>query len=224
MKIKGKYRDILTSNGIEAVDTGWRSNTIVEDFGRFMAALMKKDSNFDVTTKELTGVDYIAFAAFDSANFGNVGDTKITDTDLKTVVQEMLRKNTDPNKLLDPFHSTDSTKPINFPLPFYVWAKKIEKDSIKYLDTNGNQSNSPTNEIGMTIVVEELEPPKQETLGTLYFKEFCLFGVAKKPNGSINPDFIFFINHVVHEFISKTPSLKLTRAIRLKFEGKCVNV
>ena len=42
MEIKGEYRDILRRNNAAIIDTGWRSNTIADDFGRFLAALMKK--------------------------------------------------------------------------------------------------------------------------------------------------------------------------------------
>ena len=54
MSIKGEYRDVLSKNGEVIVDTGWKSNAIVEDYGRFLAALMKKDF------KETVGIDYMA--------------------------------------------------------------------------------------------------------------------------------------------------------------------
>ena len=54
MKIKGDYRDVLSSNGTVIKDTCWQSNVIVEDYGRFLAALMKKD--FEQTV----GIDYMA--------------------------------------------------------------------------------------------------------------------------------------------------------------------
>ena len=54
MKIKGEYRDVLSRNGAVIMDTGWKSNVIVEDYGRFLAALMKKDF------EQKVGIDYMA--------------------------------------------------------------------------------------------------------------------------------------------------------------------
>ena len=54
MRIKGEYRDVLSKDGEVIKDTGWKSNVIVEDYGRFLAALMKKD--FEQTV----GIDYMA--------------------------------------------------------------------------------------------------------------------------------------------------------------------
>ena len=36
------------------LDTGWQANTIVPDFGKLLAALMKKENN------EFVGIEYIA--------------------------------------------------------------------------------------------------------------------------------------------------------------------
>lgn len=55
MMIKGEYRDVLRKNGTLIEDRGWRSNRIVEDYGKFLAALMKKeDSVIGV------GIEYMA--------------------------------------------------------------------------------------------------------------------------------------------------------------------
>ncbi len=53
MNIKGVYRDVLMKNGEVIEDMGWNSNEIAEDYGIFLAALMKKDLN-DV------GIEYMA--------------------------------------------------------------------------------------------------------------------------------------------------------------------
>ena len=55
MNIEGKYRDILSRNGATLADTGWNSNTIVADYGRFLAALMKKDFE-----GQAVGIEYMA--------------------------------------------------------------------------------------------------------------------------------------------------------------------
>jgi hypothetical protein len=189
MEIKGEYRDILTENGEAVADMGWRSNTIVSDFGRFLAALMKRDFNSNVL--ERSGADYIAF-----------GSGSATDEEFKSRVVELLKK------------IPDLSQPLKSLTPeYWVWAKKIDKSSIKYLDSNQEVSQNPTNSIRLEVVVEENEPPNE----TLNFKEFGLFGVDRKDDGSPNPDRIYFINRVSHESIGKTPTVKLSRTIVLKF-------
>lgn len=64
MKIKGEYRDVLSRNGEVIVDTGWQSNVIVADYGRFLAALMKKDF------EQKVGIDYMAVGS------GSKGDVE----------------------------------------------------------------------------------------------------------------------------------------------------
>jgi hypothetical protein len=56
MNIKGEYKDVILRNGRVIKNFGWRSNKIVADFGRFLAALMKKDFEF----QEPVGIEYIA--------------------------------------------------------------------------------------------------------------------------------------------------------------------
>lgn len=64
MNIKGEYRDVLMKNGEVIEDRGWNSNKIVEDYGIFLAALMKKD------LKEI-GIEYMAVGggSEDAASF-----------------------------------------------------------------------------------------------------------------------------------------------------------
>ena len=74
MKIKGEYRDVLSRNGEVIVDTGWQSNVIVADYGRFLAALMKKDF------KQTVGIDYMA-----------VGSGSENDEQFKTRVKDFFK-------------------------------------------------------------------------------------------------------------------------------------
>ncbi len=112
MKIKGEYRDILSKNGEVMVDTGWKSNDIVEDYGRFLAALMKKDF------KQKVGIDYMA-----------VGSGSNDDAEFKSKVKTFFDSNR-PNELPEPT-SKDN----------WVWAKKIEDKHINYLDVVDESTN-----------------------------------------------------------------------------------
>ena len=64
MNIKGEYRDVLSRNGTVIVDTRWKSNEIVDDYGRFLAALMKK------AFEQKVGIEYIAVGS------GSKGDVE----------------------------------------------------------------------------------------------------------------------------------------------------
>ena len=121
MKIKGEYRDILSRNGEVIVDTGWQSNVIVADYGRFLAALMKKDFN-----RPQVGIDYMA-----------VGSGSGNDKDFKIQVENFFYLGT-PGDLLKPTPGNN-----------WVWAKEIEAGWIKYLvdDSDKIIRNSLTIEV-----------------------------------------------------------------------------
>jgi len=63
LKIKGEYRDVIYRKGKVIMDNGWKSNTIVGDCGRFLAALMKKDFY-----GQAIGVEYIAVGTGNGEN------------------------------------------------------------------------------------------------------------------------------------------------------------
>jgi hypothetical protein len=192
MKIKGEYRDVLTDNGNTFVDMGWKSNTIVADFGKFLAVLMKKD--FNPNRNEKAGIDYIAF--------GNGS----TIEELKNRVMELLNQ-TNPD-LNAPFWDISHK--------YWVWLKQIDKSEIRYIEEDQTVSQAPTNRIKLDVVVEENQPPSASG-ETFDFKQFGLFGADRDDNGKPKPNRIFFINHVTHEEIGKTSEVKLTRTIILRF-------
>jgi hypothetical protein len=133
MNIKGAYRDILSKNGELIMDTGWRSNVIVADYGRFLASLMKKDFH------EQVGIEYIAFGggSKDGATFKDKVASKVFDS----------KK---PGEL-------DIPEPDNG----WVWAKKIDADEIKYLDPSGIEGTTVTNKLKIEVTVEPNEPSEK---------------------------------------------------------------
>jgi len=80
VKIEGVYRDTLNSDDEVVVDTGWRSNTIVADFGRFLATLMKRDFEKKV------GIEYIAVGG------GNGNDAKFKEIVASFFASKELKK------------------------------------------------------------------------------------------------------------------------------------
>lgn len=187
MEIKGEYRDILRRNNAAIIDTGWRSNTIADDFGRFLAALMKKDIN----PAARAGIDYIA-----------VGSGGNKPAEFKKRVVALFNR---PGGV--------SGEPLEIPEKGWIWAKPIDASRLEYLDSSDRESPSITNRIKVDIEFEENEP----TQSAWDFEEFGLIGVDKGPDGRPDPDKLFLINYVSHGKISKVQSMTLTRTIVLKF-------
>ena len=121
MNIRGKYRDVLSKNGESVLDFGWKSNAIVEDFGRFLAALMKKDFN------GLVGIDYIAVGS-GSDNNPNVLKNKLVE-------------------FFDGFDRPPSDPLVKD--EYWVWAKEIDPNHIQYIDSIG--SEEVTNKLKINV-------------------------------------------------------------------------
>ena len=188
MKIKGEYRDILSRNGEVIVDTCWKSNAIVEDYGRFLAALMKKDF-----IKGQVGIEYMA-----------VGSGSKDYAEFKSKVESFFKKGS-----LDQPYKPESDDN-------WVWAKEIEADRIKYLDEEGEVIDDSdkiiTNRLTIDVTFGKGEPSEE----TLEFKEFALLGIDKEGDIFV-PKKLFFINYVDHGLITKDESMVLTRTIILTF-------
>jgi hypothetical protein len=196
MKIKGKYRDVLSRDGAVIVDTGWHSNVIVVDYGRFLAALMKKDFNDTVGV----GIDYMA-----------VGSGSIVYADFKKKVESFFKELNNGN--LGPYFPDETC---------WVWAKKIERGDIKYLNDEDKVVNDVTNRLRIEVTFrkeEEAEEP-EPSAKTLEFREFALLGIDKNSGGTFDTDKMFFINYVDHGLITKDKSMVLTRTVILTFPVK----
>lgn len=128
MHIKGEYRDILENDKGTISDSGWRSNDIVKDYGKFLAALMKK------TFTEKVGIEYMA-----------VGSGSNNNAELfKTKVKEFFAS----DNLNLPYKS-DS---------YWVWAKKIDTNDITYLDENEQEVNTITDKLKIDVQFGADEP------------------------------------------------------------------
>jgi hypothetical protein len=131
MNIKGQYRDVITKNNEVLKDRGWRSNTIVPDYGRFLAALMKKDFLAAV------GIEYLAVGSGSQDN-------------------EAFR-----NKMIRFFEWLNEDETHTGPLiqdNAWAWAKKIGTANIKYLDTAGIMTGKVTNRLEIEVKIAQDEP------------------------------------------------------------------
>lgn len=190
MKIKGKYKDVLTKNGKVIKDFGWKSNTIVQDYGRFLAALMKKEFQPPI------GIEYIAVG-----DSGTENDPDAFRTLLVEYFDWLNQGNTGP--LIQNNH--------------WVWIKQIEAGNMKYLDENDNEvpenQDTITNKLKIEVIINKNEPSSD----TFDFKEFALLGIAKNQDDTFNTQRLFLINHVSHGQITKDNTMELTRTIKLTF-------
>jgi hypothetical protein len=190
MNIKGMYRDILTRDASVIFDPGWRSNKIVADYGRFMAALMKKQFPLPV------GVEYLAVGS------GNEGE----DAFKQRVGAYFTRLNGEP-AFSGPLFLDETNEN-------WVWAKKIEEADVKYLNELGDISiDVVTNRLGLDVVFAQNEP-SVETLG---FREFALLGIHRDDGGVFDVTRMFLINYVSHGTITKDKDTELSRSIKLIF-------
>lgn len=125
---------MLMKNGEIARNYGWRSNTIVADYGRFLAALMKKEFPVPV------GIEYLA-----------VGSGSQDDSQFKDKVAAFFNwLNEDPARTGPMFLGEN-----------WVWAKKIGPGDISYLDGLGDTTNDVTNRVELQVKFEQNEPTEK---------------------------------------------------------------
>lgn len=194
MLIKGVYRDIIRRCGREIADTGWSSNNISKDYGKFLAALMKKDF------QKKAGIDYLIVGT------GSAGqDQNERENNFKERATTFFT-----NANLD-------IKNLSRPLLFspgndnWIWANAIDPKNITYLVGN-NLPQNISNSINVRIPFDEGVPSQD----TLVFGEFALLGIDMVDN-KFDINKMFFIDYVSHGKITKDKSTQLVRDIKLTF-------
>ncbi|GEM_PF-919235 len=192
-RIKGEYRDVISRHGVPLEDRGWRSNSIVADFGLFLAALLKKQYSSPV------GLEYLAVG--EGAQEGSVSQRA---TAFKARVETFFDNITGPSDL-DYYQEVDGK---------WVWAKMIKGSDISYIDEEENPTNDVTNTLQIIVDIEAGTPLKRGSgeAETLKFTEFALLGIKETDSDTLR-----MVNYVSHGVIEKDTSMKLTREIRLKF-------
>ncbi len=206
LAISGKYKDRLIYANQSIEERAWHSNKIVDDFGRYLAALMKREFN------SLIGIEYIAVGG------GHRSDPNIFETNYNNFTSNIRTffNNAKSHDDFTPYQNGNQ----------WVWAKKIDKDSIKCLSVDAadndvvisDSSNfiDVTNRIQIVVQFNQNEPSEI----SLIFNEFALVGILQNSNESdkpFNTDSLFFINFVSHGDITKVSSTVLERTIQLSF-------
>jgi len=129
LKIEGMYRDRLYSDDGVVFESGWKSNAIVADFGKFLAALMKRDFG------KMVGIEYMAFGG------GNGSDAKF-----KGCVKSFF----DSKKEL-PYMADDDGR--------WAWAKRIDDSDMEYLDKDDQiVTGEVTNRLKIEVFIDKAKP------------------------------------------------------------------
>lgn len=129
MKVKGYFSDVLRREGKRIWHSGWRPNTILVDYGRFLAALMKKAFN------SVVGIEYIVVGSGSDSHADFMGKT--------TAYFDWLNQG----------HAGPYTEGGG-----WIWAKKITSPDIKFLDTDGLEVDEVTHLLRIAVTLEEIEP------------------------------------------------------------------
>ncbi|MFY1112648.1 MAG: hypothetical protein AB3K77_13355 [Methanosarcinaceae archaeon] len=194
MNIRGEYRDVLRKNGLIFEDRGWRSNTIVADYGRFLASLMKKDFSIPV------GIEYMAVGE-------GLGDVE-----------------TFKQRVEDLFNSGELNKPSGEEgKRVWVKKIEPENIKYLDSENNAVESDSTiTNRLRIETTFAKEEPDISGT--PFLLKEFALLGIEEKiidiegnPTSTFDTNKMFFINHVDHDLITKDKSMEFNRTVILTF-------
>ncbi|MCX6676991.1 MAG: hypothetical protein NTU95_03480 [Methanothrix sp.] len=123
---------------------------IDEDYGKFLAAVMKKDFS------RMTGIDYIAVGG------GGAGGQVEFKKDVKALFAG---------------RKEDPKDPLKIEGGRWVWAKKVDPDKdISYLDEGDKVVRSVTRKIRVEVSFDKGVPSSE----TLDFSRFALFGIDFK--------------------------------------------
>ncbi len=194
MKIKGRYRDVLSKEGKIIKDFGWKSNRIVEDYGRFLAALMRKELSGQV------GIEFMA-----------VGNYEDFDVFQKKVA---LYFNTRDDKETCPLKDKKN-------MGKWVWAKKIDANQIIYLYPDDEPANMITNKLKLNVTFEETEP-SEETFGFREFALLGIYKSPEGKFDTKQMFFINYVNHdlITKDMTMKlSRTIKLTFPIEKEAEA-----
>ncbi len=169
---------------------------IDEDYGKLLAALMKKDYS------KISGIDYIAVGG------GGVEAPSGDPSAFKDDVVALFEGRSD-----------DHSEPLKREGGRWVWAKKINPtQEISYLDDEDNVVTSVTRKIRVQVSLQSGVPSNE----TLVFSRFALMAIDFK-NGTFDTNLMFFVDYVEHEPITKDRTTKLVRDIIIDFPATEIN-
>jgi hypothetical protein len=176
--------------------------TISEDYGKLLAALMKKDLN------KMVGIDFIA-----------VGRSKGNEEDFKSRVRSFFEKAVN-DKFFDTAEGKKQMEWKEGGETYWSWVKKISPADIKYMDKDDAEIKDIANKILISASFGSGDKSEPQSDGPLVFQEFALLGIDRNNDDSFRTDRLFFIDYIKHDPITKDREMKLTRDIVLEFPLK----
>ncbi len=196
----GEYNDELRHHNKLILKTGWRSNFIQPDFGRFLAALLKKDF------KERIGIEYMVVGGHVDSNAPHHDD--VGDNGFRDRMREYFGTTPPP-----PSGSQDQLLPVKQVAAgkYWICAARLFAENIEY-DFSDPAAGIP-NKLRITFTFQQNAPT-----GTYCFEEFSLVGIEPNAdNTSFNLSKLFAINYVSHGKYIKDNNVSLERTINLSF-------
>jgi hypothetical protein len=163
---------------------------IDEDYGKLLAALMKKDFS------KMTGIDFIAVGG------GGAGGQAEFKKDVKALFKGLK--------------DDDHAAPLKLEGSRWVWAKRIVPEDISYLDEQDKVVKTVTRKIRVEVSFDKGVPSNE----SLDFSRFALLAIDSFKDGSFNPEMMFFVDYVTHDPITKDVTTKLVRDIVIDFPVK----
>jgi hypothetical protein len=132
---RGQFRDIIVLDEHNVFDSGWRSNSIADDYGKFLAAQMRGDYNGRIKYLAIGGGGADGTPEERASSFKN------------KIIQFFKEGKKEPNGVVD-----------------WVWAKEIDSKNIDYIDENSNAVKENTNRLQVRVELKKDEPKAETAL------------------------------------------------------------
>jgi hypothetical protein len=202
--IKGQYRDLIISDDELLLDSGWKSNSIHTDCGRFIAALMKKEF------KSPLGIEFIVFGGPQD----NINPDENTNADIfrERIGTLFYSINKDS---ITPINASGKDNMIYGPIKIdkkWVCAVKLEKNNVTYNIPTVNGLNQ--NQVKVFFSFRKNDLATQDFWS---FNEFSLIGIDTNSDGKYDTNKLYLINYVSHPVYKKDKNVSLERTIILTF-------
>ncbi len=224
--IKGIYRDVLKRTGEPPVDTGYKSNSIQPDCGKFFSALFNKFFTPPI------GIEYLIVGGPYNANdasilYANADKNLFASRFRDRIARYFARPGLTPPTVIAGNSSSQimSAQCDNIDNRYWVCAVMLTSTDIRFDPTILPPASPVTNQLKIDFTFQKTDltkfivsdPSPSETPWSPPFKEFSLLGIQYLPTG-YQPASLFQINYVAQEGIYvKDQNVSLDRSILLNF-------
>ena len=214
--IKGIYRDILKRTGEAPVDTGYKSNSIQPDCGKFFSALFNKSFTPSI------GIEYLVVGGPYNANDASIlypdADKNLFASRFRErIARFFARAGLTPPTVVAGNSSSQImvAQRDSIDNRYWVCGIKLTSTNIRFDPTIVPPASPITNQLKIDFSFQKSD--LSTTTWSPPFKEFSLIGIQYLPTG-YQPATLFQINYVAQEGIYvKDQNVSLDRSILLNF-------